>query len=186
MATHQWEREDVWAPRNIPKATSNKRGIWNRKSRSLPPHPPKRERDQRKGFSGVTLLHWTIKRSLFTKQTGLSRPSLGSKWLGERADSTLPYTTHDCVLLLEITKLKIPHFQGGGRGNLFNQDVSTHTLLRAVEQLVPQCSWKSLSTTKAQWLRCLALLQQLWISEKSRFCIYTNALAGFCLPRMDF
>lgn len=172
-------------PRYIPKSMSNKRGIWGIRSGSLLPNPPKRERDQRKGFPGVTLLYWTRNRSLFTKQTGLSHPSLGSKWLGERADSTLPYTTHDCVPLLEITKLKNPHFQGGGQGNVFNQDVSTHTLVRAAEQLVPRRYWKSLSTAKARWLGCPALPQQLWISEKSRFCTYTNALAGFCLPRMD-
>lgn len=63
----------------------------------------------------------------------------------------LTYPKHDWVQLLEVTKLKIPHFQGGERGGMFNQDVSTHTLLRVTEQLVPHRARKCLSIAKAEW-----------------------------------
>lgn len=57
-----------------------------------------------------------------------------------KADSTLTHPKQDLVRFLEVAKLKIPHFQGGERGGMLNQDVSTHTLPRGTEQLVSQPS----------------------------------------------
>lgn len=57
-----------------------------------------------------------------------------------KADSTLTHPKQDLVRFLEVAKLKSPHFQGGGRGGMLNQDVSIQTLPRGTEQLVSQPS----------------------------------------------
>lgn len=135
LAPGQREREDVWTPRHIPSTAWDMSRIWGAQSRGLFPEREKNLRDK-----GCKEPHCCTEQEIGVCSPRRQVCHVLPRMTEGKADSTLTHPKQNLVRFLEVAKLKIPHFQGGERGGMLNQDVSTHTLPRGTEQLVSQPS----------------------------------------------